>query len=122
MKEFLKSMQNLLTNQNKITQANFEDNLKNVKFISPVTTLDKSENLAANNINFLNIVDANDDTFFLAFTDNEKFKRFKKDNNFIGLRVDISDFKYMLKLNDNVKGFIINIGDEALFIPKETLN
>lgn len=61
-------------------------------------------------------------SFFLAFTDWEKFNKFKKENPFTAIDATIKDFHYMLTVIDTeAKGFVINIGDEALFIPKDTI-
>lgn len=121
---FLKAMQNLLQNQTEETSKAFEQEINNTKFLSPVVILNKNadNNLQNSDVSFIHIEDAENNKLFLAFTDLEKFNKFKKENPFTAIDATIKDFHYMLTVIDTeAKGFVINIGDEALFIPKDTI-
>ncbi len=121
---FLKAMQNLLQNQTEETSKAFEQEINNTKFLSPVVILNKNadNNLQNSDVSFIHIEDAENNKLFLAFTDWEKFNKFKKENPFTAIDATIKDFHYMLTVIDTeAKGFVINIGDEALFIPKDTI-
>lgn len=122
---FLKSMKDLLENRNDITSKKFEEEINNTKFLSPIFILNpnnKNSELKNNDITFIKITDAENQSFFLAFTDWEKFNKFKKDNKFDAIEASIEDFHHMLtEVDKDAVGFVINIGDEALFIPRDTI-
>lgn len=121
---FLNAMKNLLQNQTEETSKAFEQEINNTKFLSPVVILNKNadNNLQNSDVSFIHIEDAENNKLFLAFTDWEKFNKFKKENPFTAIDATIKDFHYMLTVIDTeAKGFVINIGDEALFIPKDTI-
>ncbi len=120
---FLQAMQNLLQNNSEENYANFEKEIVNTKFLSPVVIINKNadKELKNSDVSFVNITDADNNKFFLAFTDFEKFNKFKKENPFTPIDATLKDFHYMLtSIDTEAKGFVINIGDDALFIPKET--
>ena len=117
-------MKNLLQNQTEENSKAFEKEINNTKFLSPVVILNKNadNNLQNSDVSFIHIEDAENNKLFLAFTDWEKFNKFKKENPFTAIDATIKDFHYMLTVIDTeAKGFVINIGDEALFIPKDTI-
>lgn len=121
---FLNAMKNLLQNQTEENSKAFEQEINNTKFLSPVVILNKNadNNLQNSDVSFIHIEDAENNKLFLAFTDWEKFNKFKKENPFTAIDATIKDFHYMLTVIDTeAKGFVINIGDEALFIPKDTI-
>ncbi|MBS5793310.1 MAG: SseB family protein [Lachnospirales bacterium] len=121
---FLNAMKNLLQNQTEENSKAFEKEINNTKFLSPVVILNKNadNNLQNSDVSFIHIEDAENNKLFLAFTDWEKFNKFKKENPFTAIDATIKDFHYMLTVIDTeAKGFVINIGDEALFIPKDTI-
>lgn len=121
---FLNAMKNLLQNQTEENSKVFEKEINNTKFLSPVVILNKNadNNLQNSDVSFIHIEDAENNKLFLAFTDWEKFNKFKKENPFTAIDATIKDFHYMLTVIDTeAKGFVINIGDEALFIPKDTI-
>ncbi len=121
---FLNAMKNLLQNQTEENSKAFEKEINNTKFLSPVVILNKNSdnNLQNSDVSFIHIEDAENNKLFLAFTDWEKFNKFKKENPFTAIDATIKDFHYMLTVIDTeAKGFVINIGDEALFIPKDTI-
>ncbi len=121
---FLNAMKNLLQNQTEETSKAFEKEINNTKFLSPVVILNKNadKDLQNSDVSFIHIEDAENNKLFLAFTDWEKFNKFKKENPFTAIDATIKDFHYMLTVIDTeAKGFVINIGDEALFIPKDTI-
>lgn len=121
---FLNAMKNLLQNQTEENSKAFEKEINNTKFLSPVVILNKNadNDLQNSDVSFIHIEDAENNKLFLAFTDWEKFNKFKKENPFTAIDATIKDFHYMLTVIDiDAKGFVINIGDEALFIPKDTI-
>lgn len=121
---FLNAMKNLLQNQTEENSKAFEKEINNTKFLSPVVILNKNadNDLQNSDVSFIHIEDAENNKLFLAFTDWEKFNKFKKENPFTAIDATIKDFHYMLTVIDTeAKGFVINIGDEALFIPKDTI-
>lgn len=121
---FLNAMKNLLQNQTEENSKAFEKEINNTKFLSPVVILNENadNNLQNSDVSFIHIEDAENNKLFLAFTDWEKFNKFKKENPFTAIDATIKDFHYMLTVIDTeAKGFVINIGDEALFIPKDTI-
>ncbi|WP_250277644.1 SseB family protein [[Clostridium] colinum] len=121
--DFLNAMQNLLQDKSEENYANFEKEIEKTKFLSPVFIINQNATNDLNNtdVSFINITDGDDNKFFLAFTDWDKFNKFKKDNQFTAIDATLKDFHYMLtSVDTDAKGFVINIGDEALFIPKET--
>lgn len=120
---FLKAMENLLQNNSEENYANFEKEIENTTFLSPVVIVNKNadKELKNSDVSFVNITDGENNKFFLAFTDVEKFNKFKKENPFTPINATLKDFHYMLTtIDEEAKGFVINIGDDALFIPKET--
>ncbi len=120
---FLKAMQNLLQDKSEENYLAFEKEIENAKFLSPVVITNKeaTQDLKNSDVSFVNITDASDNKLFLAFTDWEKFNKFKKENPFTAIDATLKDFHYMLtNIDKDAKGFVINIGDDALFIPKET--
>ncbi|WP_317366707.1 SseB family protein [uncultured Tyzzerella sp.] len=121
---FLNAMKNLLQNQTDENSKIFEQEINNTKFLSPVVILNKNADSTLQNsdVSFIHIEDSENTKLFLAFTDWEKFNKFKKENPFTAIEATIKDFHYMLTTIDtDAKGFVINIGDDALFIPKETI-
>ncbi len=121
---FLKAMQNLLQDKSDENYEAFEREIENTKFLSPVVIVNKNatNDLQNSDVSFVNIEDGENNKLFLAFTDWEKFNKFKKENPFTAIDATLKDFHYMLTVIDtDAKGFVINIGDDALFIPRETL-
>ena len=121
---FLKAMQNLLQDKSDENYEAFEREIENTKFLSPVVIVNKNatNDLQNSDVSFVNIEDGENNKLFLAFTDWEKFNKFKKENPFTAIDATLKDFHYMLTVIDTeAKGFVINIGDDALFIPRETL-
>lgn len=121
---FLKAMQNLLQDKSDENYEAFEREIENTKFLSPVVIVNKNatNDLENSDVSFVNIEDGENNKLFLAFTDWEKFNKFKKENPFTAIDATLKDFHYMLTVIDtDAKGFVINIGDDALFIPRETL-
>lgn len=120
---FLKAMQNLLKEKSDKNYEAFEREIENTKFLSPVVILNKNatNDLQNSDVSFVNIEDGENNKLFLAFTDWDKFNKFKKENPFTAIDATLKDFHYMLtEIDKDAKGFVINIGDDALFIPKET--
>ena len=121
---FLNAMKNLLQNQNDENSKIFEKEINNTKFLSPVVIVNKnaSDDLNNSDVSFVNITDAENNSFFLAFTDWDKYNKFKKENPFTAIDATIKDFHYMLTtIDEKARGVVINIGDEALFIPRDTI-
>nr|WP_317359278.1 SseB family protein [uncultured Tyzzerella sp.] len=120
---FLKAMQNLLKEKSDENYEAFEKEIENAKFLSPVVIVNKNatNDLQNSDVSFVNIEDSENNKLFLAFTDWDKFNKFKKENPFTAIDATLKDFHYMLtEVDKEAKGFVINIGDDALFIPKET--
>ena len=120
---FLKAMQNLLKEKSDENYEAFEKEIENAKFLSPVVIVNKNatNDLQNSDVSFVNIEDRENNKLFLAFTDWDKFNKFKKENPFTAIDATLKDFHYMLtEVDKEAKGFVINIGDDALFIPKET--
>lgn len=120
---FLKAMQNLLKEKSDENYEAFEKEIENTKFLSPVVIVNKNatNDLQNSDVSFVNIEDSENNKLFLAFTDWDKFNKFKKENPFTAIDATLKDFHYMLtEVDKEAKGFVINIGDDALFIPKET--
>lgn len=121
---FVNAMNNVILDPNEQNIKIFEDEIKKTKFITPGMFFNKNEKhlpIENRNVNFVNITDANGDKFFLAFTDTEKFDVFKKDNDFEKIDAELAHFKYLLEeVDEEAKGFVINIKDEALFISRDT--
>lgn len=120
---FLKAMQNLLKEKSDENYEAFEKEIKNAKFLSPVVIVNKNatNDLQNSDVSFVNIEDSQNNKLFLAFTDWDKFNKFKKENPFTAIDATLKDFHYMLtEIDKEAKGFVINIGDDALFIPKKT--
>ncbi len=120
---FLNAMQNLLQEKSDENYETFERELENTKFLSPVIIVNKeaTNDLKNSDVSFVNIEDGEGNKLFLAFTDRAKFDKFKKENPFSAIEASLKDFHYMLtEIDTDAKGFVINIGDDALFIPRET--
>lgn len=121
---FIEAMKNLLKNNTEENSNIFEKEINNTKFLSPVVITNKNANAELKNsdVSFVNITDSEENSLFLAFTDWEKFNKFKKENPFTAIEATIKDFHYMLtEIDKDAKGFVINIGDDALFIPRDTI-
>lgn len=120
---FLQAMQNLINEKSDENYKNFEQEIDKTKFLSPVFITNQNNEIELKNsdVSFVNIEDGQGNKLFLAFTDWDKFKKFKKENNFTAIEATVKDFHYLLtNIDKDALGFVINIGDEALFIPKET--
>lgn len=120
---FLQAMQNLINDKSDKNYEAFEQELDKTKFLSPVFITNKNNEIELKNsdVSFVNIEDGQGNKLFLAFTDWDKFNKFKKENNFTAIEATVKDFHYLLtNIDKDAKGFVINIGDDALFIPKET--
>lgn len=120
---FLTAMQNLINNKSDKNYDDFEQELNKATFLSPVFITNKNNEIELKNsdVSFVNIEDGQGNKMFLAFTDWDKFNKFKKENNFTAIEATVKDFHYLLtNIDKDAKGFVINIGDDALFIPKET--
>lgn len=120
---FLQAMQNLINDKSNKNYEAFEQELDKTKFLSPVFITNKNNEIELKNsdVSFVNIEDGQGNKLFLAFTDWDKFNKFKKENNFTAIEATVKDFHYLLtNIDKDAKGFVINIGDDALFIPKET--
>lgn len=120
---FLQAMQNLINEKSDENYKNFEQEIDKTKFLSPVFITNQNNEIELKNsdVSFVNIEDGQGNKLFLAFTDWDKFNKFKKENNFTAIEATVKDFHYLLtNIDKDALGFVINIGDEALFIPKET--
>lgn len=120
---FLQAMQNLINEKSDENYKTFEQEIDKTKFLSPVFITNQNNEIELKNsdVSFVNIEDGQGNKLFLAFTDWDKFKKFKKENNFTAIEATVKDFHYLLtNIDKDALGFVINIGDEALFIPKET--
>lgn len=119
---FLLAMENLLNDRSDENCTNFEKELAQTEFLSPVCITNKNatDDLNTSDVSFINITDGDNNIFLLAFTDSEKFDKFKKDNPFTPIKATVKDFEYILtNVEKDAKGVVINIGDEAVFIPKD---
>lgn len=122
--EFMKAMANLISERSEENYTKFEQEFKKTRFLTPIIMVNNVESSEVNNtdISFVNIVDGGKSSYYLTFTDIDKFNKFKKDNKFEPIFTDIKDFSHMLKeIDKEAKGVIINVGDEALFLPKDTI-